>query len=391
MKLRTKGTPININEPLVLKATRYKYKLNNPNYCLILDDDYPVNSKYDSDVILTTSHDLNTNIYSGTGVYKIKDLSHISEDDILLIGQNGNIKTLYRINSSHNYLLLTERCNSNCLMCSQPPKDREDIAALHEIHKKLIPLIPKNCHELILTGGEPMLLGLLFFELLELIKKELPNTEIHILTNGRLFAFNHLAERLSKINNPRIMLGVPLYSDFYQIHDYVVQSKDAYYQTLMGIYNLKRYGIRVEIRVVLHKITTPRLYKLSKFIYRNLTFVDQVVFMGLEITGFTIANLSELWIDPINYMDELEKSVHFLNDRGVNAWIYNTPLCLLPENLWCYNKNSISDWKNIFLDECQHCAVLDKCGGLFESSTRKHSEYIKAFKVNPIEENTLAE
>ncbi|WP_299526772.1 His-Xaa-Ser system radical SAM maturase HxsC [Winogradskyella sp.] len=382
MKLRTKGIPVNITEPLVIKATRFKFKLTDPNYCLILDENDPINEENGSYVLLTTSADLNKN-FMGKAVFRINELSHIFEDDILLIGQTGQIKTLYRVNSRHNFILLTERCNSNCLMCSQPPKDRNDIEFLHDIHKKLIPLIPKNCYELTLTGGEPMLLGTLFFKLLDLIKIELPNTEVHILTNGRLFAINRYAEKLSEVNNPRIMLGIPLYSDYYQTHDHIVQCKDAYYQTIMGIHNLKRYGIRVEIRVVIHKLTVPRLFKLSNFIYRNLPFVDQVVFMGLEITGFTLANLSDLWIDPYDYMEELERSVKFLNERGVNAWIYNTPLCLLPESLWCYNKNSISDWKNIFFEECQKCAAIDKCGGLFASSTIKHSEYIKAFQIDP--------
>jgi len=49
-------------------------------------------------------------------------------------------------------------------------------------------------------------------------------------------------------------------------------------------------------------------------IVRNLTFVDQVVFMGLEMTGFTKANLDALWIDPLDYQGELAEAVHFLAD-----------------------------------------------------------------------------
>jgi len=62
---------------------------------------------------------------------------------------------------------------------------------------------------------------------------------------------------------------------------------------------LKRHGLKVEIRVVIHKQTYERLPQLARFIVRNLTFVDQVVWMGLEMTGFTRANIDALWIDPI--------------------------------------------------------------------------------------------
>jgi len=301
------------------------------------------------------------------------------EGDIVAIGDNGNIRTIYRVNSNQNSLLVTERCNSNCLMCSQPPKDKDDIEYLHNIHKQLIPLIPKNCIELGITGGEPTVLGQKLFELLEIIKSELPTTEIHMLTNGRSFSINALAEKLGRVNNPRLMLGIPLYSDYYQIHDYVVQAKNAFYQTMMGIYNLKRYNIRIEIRIVLHKITIPRLVKLAKYIYKNLAFVDHVAFMGLEITGFTLANLEDLWIEPKDYIPELQEAVEFLGKRGMNVSIYNTPLCILPREVWQYARKSISDWKNIYFDECSKCTMLDKCGGLFASAVKRHSEHIKAF------------
>lgn len=387
MVLRTKGRPHNLHEFEVLKVTRFKHKAYNDNYCLLIDenDDFDYN-KLDDDLFIITTNKLSDSQFSGKCLHSIKSLSHISEDDILYIGTDGNLRTMYRTSSFQNYLLLTERCNSNCIMCSQPPKDKDDIQHLHEIHLKLIPLIPKDCIELGLTGGEPTALGDKLFELLTLITKELPNTEIHILTNGRSFSINALAEKLGKINNPRIMLGIPLYSDFYQIHDYVVQAKDAYYQTLMGIQNLKRYNIRVEIRVVLHKITIPRLERLAEFIYKNMPFVDHVAFMGLEIMGYTKANLHDLWIDPVDYMEELEKSVSFLARRKIHTSIYNTPLCLLPQDIWVFNRKSISDWKNVYFEECNKCVLKDECGGLFASAEKKHSDYIKAFKTDPRKE-----
>lgn len=375
MKLRTKGKAINIRGTIVTKVTRYPIKAFEYNYALLSQDKIPL----ESDILYLSTINTIADDFKGICVYRIQSLDHLMEGDIVAIGENGNIRTVYRVNSNHNSLLVTERCNSNCLMCSQPPKDRDDVEYLHNIHKQLIPLIPKDCVELGITGGEPTVLGQNLFELLDLIKSELPTTEIHMLTNGRSFAINALAEKLGNINNPRLMLGIPVYSDYYQIHDYVVQAKNAFYQTMMGIYNLKRYGIRVEIRVVLHKITIPRLVKLAKYIYKNLAFVDHVAFMGLEITGFTLANLEDLWIEPKDYIPELQEAVEYLGNRGMHVSIYNTPLCILPKEVWQYARKSISDWKNIYFDECSKCAMLDKCGGLFASATKRHSKYIKAF------------
>jgi His-Xaa-Ser system radical SAM maturase HxsC len=222
-------------------------------------------------------------------------------------------------------------------------------------------------------------MGELFFKMIEPIQHDLPDTEIHVLTNGRTFAWNSMAERLGEIDCNRFMLGIPLYADYYQIHDYIVQANNAFYQTVAGLHNLARYNQRIEIRVVLHKQSIPRLVKLAKYIYKNLPFVEHITFMGLEYIGYTPFNIDKLWIDPYEYIDELEESVEFLAGQGMNVSIYNSQLCVLPESLWKYSRKSISDWKNSYLPECEQCSKLDDCGGLFTWNLKKHSEYIKAF------------
>ena len=71
-----------------------------------------------------------------------------------------------------------------------------------------------------------------------------------------------------------------------------------------------RCGQRIEIRVVIHKQTAPHLVEIADFIARNLPFVDQVALMGLEMIGFARANMDDVWIDPVDYRDELDRSGH---------------------------------------------------------------------------------
>ena len=68
------------------------------------------------------------------------------------------------------------------------------------------------------------------------------------------------------------MLGIPIYSDDPVRHDYVVQAQSAFDQTVMGLHQLARWRIPVEIRVVLHRLTVPRLPMLAEYIYRNFPF-----------------------------------------------------------------------------------------------------------------------
>jgi MoaA/NifB/PqqE/SkfB family radical SAM enzyme len=135
---------------------------------------------------------------------------------------------------------------------------------------------------------------------------------------------------------------------------------------------------RVEVRVVIHKQTYRGLPRLAEFLARNLLFVDHVALMGLEIMGFTRANLELLWIDPVEYQRELKQAVKTLSSYGRKVSIYNHQLCLLDRELWPYAVQSISDWKNEYIEECNKCSIRDKCGGFFASAKYRRSTHIRA-------------
>ena len=181
----------------------------------------------------------------------------LGDGDVLRLSpRSGEIRVLYRRNSHHNHILLTERCNHYCLMCSQPPKAIDDSWIIDDV-LAAIPLIDPSTQEIGFTGGEPTLLGDGFFRILQSMKSYLPHTAIHILSNGRLFAEENFAKRYADIRHKDAMVGIPIYSDVSTIHDYVVQSDGAFDETIRGILNLKRYGQKVEIRVVIHAKRTP--------------------------------------------------------------------------------------------------------------------------------------
>jgi len=86
-------------------------------------------------------------------------LSYLGEDDVVRVdGKRGRVDTLFRRWSKHNTLLLTERCNSYCVMCSQPPKAEDDGYLADEL-LEAIPLFHPDAEEVGFTGGEPTLLG----------------------------------------------------------------------------------------------------------------------------------------------------------------------------------------------------------------------------------------
>ena len=265
---------------------------------------------------------------SGTAMLS-RDFEHLRAGDLVAINsRTGRFRVIYRKASRHNSFLVTERCDHYCLMCSQPPKDVDDRWIAAEI-LEAIPLISPDTTEIGFTGGEPTLLGDTFLQILDACADHLPNTAVHVLSNGRRFADESFAAAWSAVAITDLMVGIPVYSDVSSIHDYVVQADGAFDGTLRGILNLKKYGARVEIRIVLHKQTIGRITQLAEFIARNLTFVDHVALMGLEITGFTRANLDALWIDPFEYRHALTHVSTLLTAAGLRVSIYNHPLCII--------------------------------------------------------------
>ncbi|HEV2806307.1 MAG TPA: His-Xaa-Ser system radical SAM maturase HxsC [Chthoniobacterales bacterium] len=312
-------------------------------------------------------------------------LSYLCEGDIVRINEGaGHIRVVYRRNSPHNVLFFTERCNSRCLMCSQPPREIDDGYLMDEI-LEAIPLMAKETPELCITGGEPTLLGDRLLEVIEATKHHLPATSLHMLSNARLFRYMHFARRIAAVGHPNFMIGIPLYSDIASKHDFVVQAKGAFDETVRGIMNLARVGQRIEIRFVIHQQTFSRLAHTARFIARNLPFVDQVALMGLEMTGFTKANLEALWIDPIDYQAELREAVEEFRRVRIPVMIYNHQLCLLAKDLWPIARKSISDWKNVYMPECLPCTIKDQCGGFFASAHLRYSRHIA-----PVEEAATA-
>jgi His-Xaa-Ser system radical SAM maturase HxsC len=309
-------------------------------------------------------------------VLEVSHLDQLQTGDVVGVDPVGSVRFLFRKASAYNSILATERCNSRCLMCSQPPRDHDDSHRLRE-HLRLIELIDPDAKELGITGGEPTLLRESFIELIAQCKRWLPRTALHVLTNGRLFYYSSFARSLALIDHPDLMLGIPIYSDIDHEHDFVVQAGGAFDQTVIGLLNLARYRVPVEIRVVLHALTYQRLPELAEFIYRNLPFAAHVAFMGMEMVGYVHKNLHLLWVDPFDYQRELEQATLYLAERGMRVSVYNLQLCILPRSLWPFARKSISDWKNIYLPACVQCAAREACAGFFESAAKRHSRHIQ--------------
>ena len=312
----------------------------------------------------------------GVGLRVSNRLAHIAPGDVISVSQDGRrIAVAWKASVEHNSILLTERCEHACVMCSQPPKDRDD-GYLYDHAKDIIGLLPAGARALTLTGGEPTTDRRAFLEVLAHIRRTQPSLRVHVLSNGRSFRDPAFAAQFAGVATSTTTVGIPLYGAESNRHDYVVQSDGAFTDTVRGIIRLAERGIDVELRVVLLRATVPALMEVARFVVRNLPFVSQVSLMGLEMIGYAKSNSDLVWIDPFAYRSDLRAVTEMLTASGLNVRIFNHPLCIIDPVLWPFADRSISDWKRQYPAVCCGCAVRDACGGVFGTSGSRVSAHL---------------
>lgn len=371
------GVPRNIDKPIIGVITKEGKSIFSRSDCFLITNT-PIERHYGY-AVLITSEDINP----GDGKPAISALPNnkldaLNENDIAVIHPDGRIVVVWEAQTSDNSFFVTTACNSKCIMCPQPTGDMP--VDLSNLNERILDLLPVNSTRYVgITGGEPTLLLDDLTSILARCKTKLPNASIALLTNGRRYKDPSIVSRVLSVGNPYLIHCIPLYSDIDYIHDSIVGAKGAFDETISGLYNLALAKANVEIRIVVLKGNFNRLPQLAEFIYKNMPFTAHIAFMGMETTGIAMENIEKAWIEPPEYMEELSKAALLLDQRGMHASIYNLPLCLLPEKLWKFKTNSISEWKRSYLECCQECDVLKRCGGLF-STSKKQSSYIKPIK-----------
>lgn len=364
------GTAYNLSEDIVGRIT---FGNCNPfarsNEILVSDNISKTAFGYSATI---TTHPI---VSGNAKPYVLTDsIEDFHEGDIVVLNQRGEIIFVYEITSCHNAIMATERCNHRCIMCPQPPILQERDKTPFNL--KLISLMDKDTQEIGITGGEPTLIGDNLFVLIRQIQKELPKAAISILSNGVKFSDKEYAMKLAKCRHQDLQIDIPLFSDIAEEHNRIVGAK-TFYKTVQGLYNLALFHQRIGLRIVVHKQTYKRLPQFADFVYHNFPFVAQVAFMQMETTGLAKENFDNLWIDPYDYNEQLREAVLLLADRGMKPYIYNAQLCVLPEDIRCYAQQSISDWKDIYIPECEGCVLKGQCAGFFESNRQAHSEHIQ--------------
>lgn len=291
--------------------------------------------------------------------------------DVLFVNENGNGWVQFFNAKEDNSLVLTQRCNSNCVMCPVPEGIRKNGTSLSiEDIIESVKYIPNDARHLTITGGEPFLAGERIFDLFSEIKRSLPYTECLLLTNGRALGYAPYAEKFAETAPKDIIIGIPLHGYNEETHDYITRSKGGFEQTVAGIKNLIYYGFNVEIRIVVSRLNYKEIDKISEFIINEFPKVGSVKIMGLEMLGNAAKNIDDVWITYKTAFKYSKSGIVKLINNCVNVSLYNFPLCAVDKSFHLLCKKSITDYKIRFPDKCEGCTKMRDCGGIFAGTMR---------------------
>lgn len=312
---------------------------------------------------------------------EIDEIDTLVDYDVVEIIYGQHIRVLYRSDSDDNAIVVTNQCNSNCIMCPdsnliRKNKNNPCIDKLLE----LVECIPDDVRYLTITGGEAGLLKDDLVKLLSKCKECLPNTEFLLLTNGRVFANTEFTNKICD-NLPRnIRIAIPIYAPNEELHDEITRVKGSFRQAVVGIKKLLSKCVDVEIRVVVQKKNYKCLEDIANFIKKNLKEVVIVNFMALEMLGNSYKNKEDVWVNFLEVKDYLYKACIKVISAGIQVNLYNFPLCNLDKRLYGLATQSITDYKVLYKEECQGCKAKGNCGGFFFSTIN-----MKDIEVKPIE------
>lgn len=340
--------------------------------CVYIVDGYQVPSGYRAyllDFRFSEALAMNLHSYCPTSsvLYGIS-CEGINDFDVVEVNEKGQLRIVYSDAEEDNVLFISNKCNSNCIMCPDSNANRQlDLGRDKDYLFRLVELIPSDARHLTITGGEPTLLTWDFIRLLAKCKEKFTNTDFLMLSNGRTLCIKEYRDAFLEAVPHSFRLGIPLYAASAKEHDSITRAEGSFEQTLAAL-KVLQHRIDIEIRIVVMKNNYRKIPEIAEFICKEIPRVRHVCMMGIELMGNAAIARDDLWVDFVDTAPYLERAATTLFSAGIDAMIYNYPLCSLPRHLWNIAEKSITEYKIRYKEECANCEIKDLCGGFFFST-----------------------
>ncbi|MFH1641601.1 MAG: radical SAM protein [Nanoarchaeota archaeon] len=217
----------------------------------------------------------------------------------------------------NNQLLIGNKCNNNCLVCSGLGKKCGEKS--FEIIKKDIEQTSKDHKQILISGGEPTIHKNIY-EILRLVKtKKLYAT---IATNGRVFSDKNLVLKYINYNIKDYIIYV--YSHQHNVHDHITQRPGSFDQSCRGIINLLNNKSYVRILIPLVKQNYKVLIDIVSF-YSKIGVKEFILYypqQPQDPSHFLVEKANLLFLKKnVPNMDEVidyvEQAILFGKEKGL--------------------------------------------------------------------------
>jgi len=263
------------------------------------------------------------------------------------------------------FIPLMYDCNDNCISCPVPRRHDKDNPRFDDI-KKEIDKITKTSEHIEFNGGEPTLRKDLLKILDYVNKKNLK--EIGLLTNVQNFYYKEYVKKIALIKNLKII--TTLYGHNSKLHDSITRTPKSFKHKITGMNNLIRNNIRIELRILLHKMNYKHFKEITNFLIHNFNNkdFDRIVIMNPKLTCNAEKN-KRVVAEKLSVISTvLEEPIKKLTKKGYSIELYHFPHCILPRSLWGYSRGVTAESSEVvFTTSCKKCSKKGDCSRIWKS------------------------
>ncbi|MFQ5406355.1 MAG: radical SAM/SPASM domain-containing protein [Candidatus Micrarchaeia archaeon] len=265
-------------------------------------------------------------------------------------------------------VFLNGKCNNNCFFCSKCQKPKTTTQAQNEITQ----LKKQGASELSITGSEPTLRKDLF-KLVSFAKKT-GFEKTTLQTNARMLYYEDFVKGLAKAGCTEA--NIALYSHNAQTHDQITQTKNSWEQTISGIKNAQKNGLRVTATIPVLPQNLEGLFHTVGFLAENE--VKKVVLNNLE------CNCGQKTRSALSYDEAVLKMLPCLDlEEKIQVVLDGIPPCKLDFSVDHLNwkLDDLSFKRGILLESCRKCRYYASCPGIQKEYLEKHGKQEFALPV----------
>ena len=299
------------------------------------------------------------------------------------------------------YCFITNKCNNRCLICLNSEQMKKNIEELELYEfKQLLNSIPVDKGDLIsISGGEPTLHG----DLQSILKfiRENYNNQIKLVTNARALMDLNFIESIEPYIDHII---TSLFGITPKNHKYITQCSKSYEETIKGLQNAEKLGIKLHIRFIPLKYNINEIPQLVPFIIDNFQN-PRIIINALNVVANAEFNKEVLLLKYSNFIPNISKAIDDASSNDLQISIH-FPLCLFDPYYWNYFSGNFKTMykksyvimkrktyiigqkhKNFQPKSCKTCIFKNRCMMLGEGYVNLYGEN----EIKPINQYSSSE